>query len=145
MFVALTIALVMFGGALGAIARAIVQRLFKRYTSWPGWVAILVVNIAGSFIIGFSVASIAQDVQTLSLLSMSPSPDAFTAFELNELFVFLAVGFCGAFTTFSSFSLDTVILLYSHRGQAILNVFASTLLAFIAVAVGWSLGGGVFL
>ena len=133
----------MFGGALGALARALIQRAVQRYTRWPGWVAILIVNVLGSFCIGFTVSYISRDLKLVSLSNMSPAAGAFASYELNELQVFLAVGFCGAFTTFSTFALDTVILLYTSRAQAFINVIGSILLAYGAVLSGWCIGGGM--
>ena len=133
----------MFGGALGSISRAIIQRMVQRFTRWPGWVAILIVNVIGSFCIGLVVSYISKDLKLISILNTPQAAVALDSFELNELRIFLAVGFCGAFTTFSTFSLDTVILLYTSRVQALINVIGSILLAYGAVLVGWSLGGGV--
>ena len=133
----------MFGGALGSISRAIIQRMVQRFTRWPGWVAILIVNVIGSFCIGLVVSYISKDLKLISILNTPQAAVALDSFELNELRIFLAVGFCGAFTTFSTFSLDTVILLYTSRVQALMNVIGSILLAYGAVLAGWSLGGGV--
>ena len=135
----------MFGGALGSICRAIVQRVVERHTPWPGWTAICIVNVIGSFIIGLTVSYISTDLKEISLLNISPSEAAWKSFELNELRIFLAVGFCGAFTTFSTFALDTVILLHTSRTQACINVVGSTLMAFGAAYFGWYLGGGICL
>ena len=86
------------GGALGAVARHFVN---NQITHWLGdgfpW-GILVANVAGSFAIGVLAESMA--------LAWSPS---------QELRAFMIVGGLGAFTTFSTFSLQ-VVLLY-ERGQ----------------------------
>ena len=47
---------VFFGGALGALSRFGVQELFSHKTRLPGWVAIVVVNVLGCFIIGLCAA-----------------------------------------------------------------------------------------
>ena len=44
--------LIMLGGAIGALGRFGCQEAAKRWTSMPGWTAILLVNIFGSFLIG---------------------------------------------------------------------------------------------
>ena len=75
----------MFGGALGAMARAIIQRVVQRYTRWPGWVAILIVNIVGSFCIGFTVSYISKDLKLVSFGDMSPAAGSLAFYELKEL------------------------------------------------------------
>lgn len=86
------------GGALGAVARYYGAGYAGRLVGLDFPAGILVVNVAGSFLMGLLVES--------SALVWSPSP---------ELRAFLAVGVLGAFTTFSTFSMDTVLLF--QRGQ----------------------------
>lgn len=117
------------GGAVGAVTR---HYLNAHVTHWFGdafpW-GIFVVNVAGSFAMGILVESMA--------LYWSPS---------QELRAFLTVGLLGAFTTFSTFSLQ-VALLY-ERGELLLAavyVSASVLLAvgglFAGLAVVRAVGG----
>ena len=55
----------------------------------------------------------------------------------DELRLLLAVGLLGAFTTFSTFSIDTLVLVQNGAwGRAGLNVLASVLLCLAACAVG---------
>lgn len=104
------------GGAFGAVARHLVS---SQITQWLGsgfpW-GILIVNIAGSFAMGVLVE--------MSALFWSPSP---------ELRAFLTVGLLGAFTTFSTFSLE-VALLY-ERGQLLLAA------GYVASSVVLAIGG----
>jgi CrcB protein len=89
-------------------------------------VNVLIVNVIGSFILGlFSVLSI--------------------AFNLDSRYsIFMAVGFCGSFTTMSSFELETVNLVDSHRlGIAALDMAANVGLSFVAVIGGRLLGTGI--
>ena len=51
-----------------------------------------------------------------------------------------AVGFCGAFTTFSTFSLDNQFLYRSHRGQMSFNMIAQVVVGLAAVSAGWYAG-----
>jgi CrcB protein len=84
---------------------------------------VLIVNVVGSFILGiFSVCT--------------------TTFNLDQKYTLLvAVGFCGSFTTMSSFELETINLMDNHRlGLAFLDMAANVGLSFIAVLSGRLLG-----
>ncbi|HKQ22790.1 MAG TPA: fluoride efflux transporter CrcB [Nitrososphaeraceae archaeon] len=107
--------------SIGALAGA-----FLRYkmTSSPilfGFlpVNVLLVNIIGSFIVGI-----------FSILS--------TTFNLDPKYsLFLAVGFCGSFTTMSSFALESINLLDNKQfGLFGLNVFGNVALSLVAVILG---------
>ena len=86
------------GGALGSVARFLVgigsTRLFGMAFPW----GTLLINIAGSFLIG-------AFVELFALKWDLP----------QEARVFLTVGICGGFTTFSTFSLDAYVLI--ERGD----------------------------
>src|SRR5215203_3190805 len=108
------------GGALGAVARYLinispVQNLFK-----PFPVPTFFINITGSFLIGF----------LLVLLT-----DKFESSE--NLRYGVLIGFLGAYTTFSTFELEIWTLLKeSQFFTAFLYLFASVLVGFIGVALG---------
>jgi len=108
------------GGALGAVTRHMVN---KASFAWfgPGfpW-GTLAVNVVGSFLMGVFIGWMARE-GTVS----------------QELRAFLTVGFLGALTTFSSFSLDAVTLF--ERGatlQAAAYVAANVILALGALVLG---------
>jgi CrcB protein len=86
-------------------------------------VNVLAVNIIGSFILGL-----------FSILSVS--------FNLDPQYTLLvAVGFCGSFTTMSSFALETSNLIDAHRFSLMaLNIFANVGLSLGAVLGGRMLG-----
>jgi len=111
------------GGALGAVGRFLVMSWvgYMTHTGFP-W-STLTVNIVGAFVLG--------GVLELSALTWSPSP---------EVRAMVVVGMLGAFTTFSTFSMDLYYLI--DRG-AILNaaVYAmgSVLVCLLAFWAGLSL------
>lgn len=113
--------LVALGGALGTLARyalSVVALPISRELP----TGTIVINVLGSFVIGF--------FGTLTLaVGRYPVPE--------HLRLFVMVGLCGGFTTFSSFSLQTLDLL---RGGFLLragvNVVSSVVLCLLAVALG---------
>jgi fluoride exporter len=110
------------GGALGSIARAwLVVAVARAIGAHFPWGTILV-NIVGSFVIGF--------FGTLTTLDSRFAVPA-------DVRMFVMVGICGGFTTFSSFSLQTLELLRDGRvAQALGNVGLSVVLCLLAVALG---------
>ena len=106
------------GGAAGSVARYGVGRFFDRGEGeFP--VGTLLVNIAGCLLLGFLVRYF--NGSTMS----------------TELRAALTIGFCGGFTTFSTFSLETIRLAESGNWQrAALYVFASVVLSLAALAAG---------
>lgn len=110
------------GGALGSIARAWLAVAVARITGpqFP-WGTILI-NITGSFVIGFFGTLTSND----SRFSVPP-----------DLRAFVMVGICGGFTTFSSFSLQTLELARDGRMvQAAGNIGLSVAICLLAVAAG---------
>jgi CrcB protein len=111
------------GGALGSMARYAGSNLVA---GWLGahfpW-GTLFINILGSFVIGF-VAELT-----------GPGGRVFVP---NDGRLFMMVGVCGGFTTFSSFSLQTLDLMRDgHWTRAGLNVVGSAALCLIAVFIGY--------
>lgn len=105
---------IIFGAALGAPARFLIDQYFKRFTDKP--LGTFVVNVAGSFLIGLSVAS----------------PDRWHDF--------IAVGFAGAFTTWSTFVLDLYLGYELKRYRAVLiNLTASISFGLLAAYSGYLL------
>ena len=101
------------GGALGAVLRYLLgnQISIAFGTNFP--FSILIINVIGSFFMGMAIES-------FNLFSISNEP----------LQKFFTVGILGAFTTFSTFSLDAVDLILKNRfSDAFIYVFASVILA----------------
>jgi CrcB protein len=109
------------GSALGGLLRyALTRMTLNLSTDFP--YGTILINILGSFIIGY--------FGTLTLQS-----DRYAVSENLRLFVM--VGICGGFTTFSSFSLQTFDLLRSGAWvRALANVVLSVTLCLAAVAAG---------
>ena len=117
---------VALGSALGGMGRYWLTGLVsgRMRESFP-W-GTLVVNVTGSFIIGLLAALPEPEARWLAGLSFRP---------------FLMVGICGGYTTFSSFSLETLGLLRNGEMlQAGANVMASVFLCLIAVWLGHTAG-----
>jgi len=111
------------GGFLGSIARYLVSQLNLTVTFHSVPVGTLLVNILGSFAIGF-LTGIAEK-------SMILTP---------EWRLFLMVGLCGGFTTFSAFANENLMLM--HNGQiltVLLYTGLSIFLGFLAVYLGYVL------
>ncbi len=108
-------------GALGALARYWIGAAVGA-VAFP--LATLGINTAGSFLLGVVLAT---------------APRRWHA----TLTTAVAVGFLGAFTTFSTFAYETVALLRSGRAaSAAAYVSASVLLGVAAAAAGYGLGRG---
>lgn len=115
--------LLMIGGAIGTGCRYGLSTLVQKSMLYSFPFGILSVNTAGSFFIGFC----------WSLAELFPI-SAYTR-------AFLFTGFFGGFTTFSSFTLDTAVLIKTGAYKtALLNLVASNLLGLIAVFLGMIAG-----
>ena len=113
--------LVGLGGFIGSIARYAVSKLniYMHFLAIP--MGTLTVNVVGSFIIGV-IVGISQKSEILSA----------------DVRLFLMVGICGGFTTFSSFSVENLMLI--QNGQvfsALIYTFLSLFLGFTAVYLGY--------
>ena len=115
------------GGAIGSMGRYWITVSMVRYP--PHWLPLgtVSVNVLGSFIIGLVWAYLQQRNES----------------EIIRLFV--AVGVLGGFTTFSTFSLETVYFLSeSEWGKALANITMNLLGCLLATAVGIGLGRWLF-
>ncbi|HHY73358.1 MAG TPA: fluoride efflux transporter CrcB [Bacillus bacterium] len=110
------------GGALGAVARFLLGKFINgRSNGLFGFpLATLVINISGSFLLGVIVN-----------LHMQGQMDEW-------LWLFLGVGFCGAYTTFSTFGYETIMLIEAKKTNlALLYVTSSIVVGVIAAAIGF--------
>ncbi len=113
------------GGFLGAVARYLVTLGVSGAVRTPFPVATFLINVTGSFLIGVLGVLVAR--------RMTASPEVVR--------LALAVGFLGAFTTFSAFELETDVMLRDGRGLlAAAYVGASVAVGLLAVRAGAALG-----
>lgn len=109
------------GGAVGSVARAMVALSLPARFPW----ATLLVNVLGSLLIGWLMARLGPI-------------EGGTAASLRSL---LVAGFCGGFTTFSTFSWQTLEQMQKGQwGAAAANVLLSVSLCLVAVWLGFRLG-----
>jgi len=116
--------LVGIGGALGSMARHGVNHVIhtRALGTFPG--GIFVINVLGSVIVGVVAGAIASARWT-------PSADTR---------IFVVVGLLGGFTTFSSFSLDTLTLIRAGSfGHAAWNVIGQVGLSLLGAVIGFKL------
>src|SRR5580698_1134332 len=112
------------GGILGTLARYILAGVVYQKVGTDFPYGTLVVNLIGCFLVGFF------DTIFQEKFLFSPT-----------LRIFLMVGFCGAFTTFSTFMLETGNLIRDGETlRAFLNVMLSVVLGFIVFRLGVLLG-----
>lgn len=110
--------LVALGGALGSVARYLLTLLSARL-SFTSEIATFAANVIGSFIIGLLIAG-----------------------TKGETYLFAAIGFCGGFTTFSTFSAQAMQLFQNgQRMEGIIYIAASVICGLLFVGLGLYIGG----
>lgn len=125
----LSIAAIAIGGAAGAVARHSSINLVQSWNSHASGLfnglplGTWLVNVSGSLLIGILYVLLVERVPVNT-----------------ELRALLMVGFLGAFTTFSTYSLDTLLLI--ERGlliQALVYMFSSVVFCLLATWLGMAL------
>lgn len=121
-----TILLIGLGGGIGSILRYLTTLAFNRL--WPAtfpW-GTFTVNIAGSFLVGILIGFVGRQLPVNA-----------------DLRFLLITGFCGGYTTFSTFASENVNLLQSGQPLTAFAYMAGSLLAgLLAVWIGLFLGSG---
>lgn len=119
---------VALGGALGSVFRYMLSNAVARFAGEAMPWGTLLVNVIGSFVIGwFAIASISGG-------RVAATP---------EFRTFVMVGVCGGFTTFSSFSLQTLALFEDGEPlRASANILLSVALCLASVWLGTGVATG---
>jgi CrcB protein len=120
---------VMLGSALGGGARYFVSGFVAQHIGETFPFGTLIVNVTGSFVIGFFAALTAPDGRV---------------FVGSDARQFVMAGLCGGYTTFSSFSLQTLNL--ARDGENLLagaNIVLSVVLCLLAVWLGFVAAGAL--
>ncbi len=111
--------LVGLGGGIGSIFRYLTSILTAKYTAGTFPLATFITNILGCFIIGLLIGHFANSN---------------TDSNLKLLFI---TGFCGGYTTFSTFAAENISLLQSNNYLTLITyTLASILIGFLAVGLG---------
>ncbi len=125
---------VLLGSALGGLARYWLGVWVLALTgpSFP-W-GTLLINVIGGFVIGLFAAALGERGLLSGALGRGH-------LDVVDLRAFVMVGLCGGFTTFSSFSLQSLELLQAGRTAPALGYMAGSVLACLLAAwAGWVLG-----
>src|SRR5436305_2045174 len=121
----------MLGGSVGTLLRYGVGRWFAAQP-W-GQVfpyGTLVINVTGSFLLAFAAVVIR--------FRLPP--------EYGDLYLLVGTGFCGGYTTFSTFEWETLELVRDGSwGPALVYVVGSVVAGFAGAVLGWKLAEALFL
>ena len=118
--------LVGLGGGIGSILRYLTSVCTARYYANTFPLATFITNIFGCFIIGLLIGHFSN---------------ATTDSQLKLLFI---TGFCGGYTTFSTFAAENISLLQSqHYFTLIAYTLASVVVGILAVAIGLMVTKGI--
>jgi len=117
--------LIAIGGGLGSILRYVMQSVVGHLTGMDFPYGTLIVNISGSIVMGLFIGW------------MSAHTDLKNA---NDVRLFIAIGILGGYTTFSSFSLDAIVLYEKGKLMAMaVYVVSSVVISLLGVFAGLKL------
>ncbi len=109
------------GGGLGSMSRFFISNVLSKYNyNFP--LATLIANFLASMILGFFLAQ------------------ALAGHGSDMKKALVMTGFCGGFSTFSTFSAESFQLLQQgHYGYALLNIIGSIIVCLLGVFIGYKL------
>lgn len=123
----MTLLLVMIGAAVGAPSRWLLDQAISRRAGGVFPLGTWTINVSGSLLLGVVLAANAFGPAPLALVALA------------------GTGFCGGFTTFSTFGFETIRLVESGSGlEAGINVVSSLAVGLLAAFAGWYLGQAVW-
>lgn len=115
---------IFIGGGLGSVLRFgagwWLYKIWQVAAPWPT----LAINLLGSFLIGFLFSALA---------GKGDLPGFYTGF--------LIIGFCGGFTTFSTFSYENLLLIQAGEyNKLIFYILTSVIAGILFAYIGWKIG-----
>jgi len=113
------------GGFLGSALRFLIATTISKWVPQFPPSGTLAVNIMGCFILGMLIHSSSK--------------------MEKEYFLLLTTGFCGGFTTFSTFGLEKLqLILNDNLPTALIYMMSSIILGVLAAGLGWYIGKTIF-
>ncbi|HEY8258184.1 MAG TPA: fluoride efflux transporter CrcB [Gemmatimonadales bacterium] len=110
------------GSAIGGVSRYLLGGVVQRWMDTTFPIGTLLINVTGSFLLG-AIIRFAVDTPSIS----------------PEMRAFLTIGICGGYTTFSTFSYETAVMLEDGEwSRAAVYVAGSVALSLIATFLGFA-------
>jgi fluoride exporter len=118
---------VAFGGAVGSVLRLLLGTVVQQRSGLIFPVGTLLINVSGSFLLGF--------IMRYAMATPAITP---------EIRAMLTVGFCGGYTTFSTFSYEVATLLEDgDHGRAVVYILASVVVSLAGTFLGFGMAQAV--
>jgi fluoride exporter len=124
------VVMLILGGSAGTLLRHLLGKWFGEQSWTRGFpYGTMVINVTGSLILGFAAVVIRERLPV----------------RHQDLYLLIGTGFCGGYTTFSTFEWETFQLVNDGSyARALYNVIGSVILGFAAVVLGVALAHLLF-